>query len=276
MATAKRTTRKPSKSAEDAPEIRWMDILTLALTTPGSTGNVYSRFHHYSFLNCLLLMSQGATEPCASYKRWKAMGRQVRKGEKGLFVNRPIMVRRKEQDGDGNDVYFKKFKMVKGAFQASQTDGPDLPAVEYPEWDLDRALATLTINRMPWVNVVGNAQGYSRGQSFAVNPVAVYPRKTTLHEVAHIVLGHTAEDQHGEYVQHRGNFEFEAEATAFLVLKELDTITDDEATVSRGYIQGWLAGQKPSDQSILRVFKAVNTILDAGRPAIAEPVEDAA
>ena len=37
-----------------------------------------------------------------------------------------------------------------------------------------------------------------------------------------------------------------------------------DAAGSRGYIQHWLSGEKPSDQAIKEVFKAVDTILRAG------------
>jgi hypothetical protein len=39
----------------------------------------------------------------------------------------------------------------------------------------------------------GNLQGYSFDRKFEVSPVAVYPMKTLLHELGHIVLGHTTD-----------------------------------------------------------------------------------
>lgn len=267
-ATRPRRTYKRPADATPPPEIEWQKALEVALTVPGSTGDVYSRFHSYSYLNGILLRMQGATEPCASYARWQGMGRQVRKGESGLFVNRPIMVKRREQDSDGNDQFFQKFRMVKGAFQYSQTDGPDIPWPESPEWCADTAHSALKINVMPWSMLDGNVQGYSQGRSYALNPVAAFPHLTRLHEIAHIVLGHTSEP--AEYVMHRGLFEFEAEATAFLVANELGILDDRAASKSRAYVQGWLADQHPGDRAIRRVFKATNELLTAGRPAVAE------
>lgn len=275
--TRKRPTRRTPTSTDQAPEVEWTKVIEHALTVPGHVGNTYSRFHTYSFLNTMLLMMQGATGPCASYKRWQAIGRQVRTGEKGLYINRPIQVKLRDKTPEGDDQFIKKFKMVKGAFQIGQTDGPDLVMPDLPEWDADLALAALTINVMPFLITDGNTAGYSQGRSFAINTVAPYPVKTRFHEIAHIVLGHTADDRHAEYVQHRGVFEFEAEATAFLVMKELDLLTDDEARESRGYIQGWLRGKHPGDAAIRRVFKAVTTILEAGRPVeVVQEAKDAA
>jgi hypothetical protein len=57
---------------------------------------------------------------------------------------------------------------------------------------------------------------------------------------------------------------FEAEATAYLVAKELQLIEWDAAG-SRAYIQGWLGGAEVTEDNITRVFAAVNKMLTAGR-----------
>jgi hypothetical protein len=56
----------------------------------------------------------------------------------------------------------------------------------------------------------------------------------------------------------------EAEATAYLVAKELQLIEWDAAE-SRAYIQGWLGGAEVTEDNITRVFAAVNKMLTAGR-----------
>ena len=48
--------------------------------------NTAAKFHSYSFNNQVLLAVQGATGPVAGYQAWAAMGRQVRKGEKALWI----------------------------------------------------------------------------------------------------------------------------------------------------------------------------------------------
>jgi antirestriction protein ArdC len=88
------------------------------------------------------------------------------------------------------------------------------------------------------------------------------------------VLGHTSGEQLAEYRTHRGIKEFEAEATAYLCANELEQLDAMDASESRAYIQGWLRGERPDDQSIKRVFAATTKILKAGRIALAE--EDAA
>lgn len=53
--------------------------------------DVQSRFHHYSFGNALLILAQkpDATR-VAGYRTWKSLGRQVRRGEKGIRILVPI------------------------------------------------------------------------------------------------------------------------------------------------------------------------------------------
>jgi antirestriction protein ArdC len=262
--------------------IDWRATLAEALNAPGSLGSTYTRFYNYSFLNQIRLMMQGTNEPVATYRRWVELGRQVRKGTKAKLVLAPIMVSRDAKDVNGNAVIgldgkpSKRQRLIgfrdsRTVFGYSDTDGDDLPPVQLPGWDVDTALAALGIDRVAFDMVNGNAQGFScedtDGRHVALNPTAAYPAKTLLHEVAHLVLGHcTSGDE-----THRGVAEFEAEATAYLVAKELELI-DWDAAESRAYIQGWLGGTEVIEDHITRVFAAVNKILTAGRVDVAEAV----
>lgn len=62
--------------------------------------------------------------------------------------------------------------------------------------------------------------------------------------------------------------EFQAEATAYLTMNELEQLDEQTATKSRGYIQGWLEGEQPPDKAIREVFVATDRILKAGRIAV--------
>ena len=86
-----------------------------------------------------------------------------------------------------------------------------------------------------------------------------------MHELGHIILGHTMPHRHDEYVLHRGLMEFEAEGTAYLVMNELNLLDDETASHSRGYIHHWLQEEQPPEASIRRVFRAAEAILRAGR-----------
>lgn len=264
--------RLETPAEEAAPlkdrKLDWHAVLETALNSPGQIGQTYNRFHNYSFLNQVLLLMQGARGPVASYQRWQALGRQVQKGERGYEIVRPIMVKAKEQPVDGQDEKrFLRFKVVRGAFTYSQTAGEELPEPEIPSWDYKRALGKLAITEIPFDHIDGNCQGFAVDKKIAVNPVAVYPVKTRLHEMAHVVLGHTTSRQGGGALEYdRGLREFEAEGTAYLSLTELGLSEMFDAAESQAYIAGWLGRQEVPDRSIRSIFKATQTILEAGYP----------
>lgn len=262
------------KNERPTRELEWTEMLEKALTIPGSVGSSYSRFYNYSYMNTLWLFMQGIEpQPVATYKRWQELGRQVVKGARAREIIRPIVIDKKDEHGEKTGDKFLRFKPVRCIFPLEDTTGPDLPPLETPEWSLDRALENLEVERVPFTVFDGNTAGYSYGKSLALNPVGTHPLKTAHHELAHIVSGHTTPERSAEYQQHRGHFEFEAEGSAYLVMNELDVLTESEAVESRGYIQGWMRGAEAKESSIKTIFKTTDVILKAGRLAIAEAVE---
>jgi hypothetical protein len=245
----------------------WAALMETALTMPGNVGDTYNRFYEYSFMNQVLLMMQGVREPVATYKRWQSIGRQVLKGSKAKEIVRPIVIEKKDAAGDVTDKLLR-FRPVKCLFGYSETEGDELPPVEVPSWHLPTALSNLAIEQIPYDMLDGNTQGFSTGREFAINPVAVNPLKTTFHEIGHIVLGHTRPEQMPLYEVHRGVYEFQAESTAYLVGNELEVLDETSASESRGYIQNWLRGERPSDIAIRQVFSVTDQILKAGRLAV--------
>lgn len=246
-----------------------------ALTAPGSLGDSYNRFHNYSLTNNLLFLMQGVHEPVASYKRWQSLGRHVLQGAKAKEVIVPLLVKAPspEPAPEGETIEQKRerlsrligFKVVRGVFALSDTDGKDVPQAPIPGWDLKQALDKLGIRQVPFDEMNGNIQGYSRGLDIAINPVAAHPEKTLFHELGHVVLGHTMPHSLGEYATHRGLKEFEAEGTAYLTMNELNLMDDETAEHSRGYIQHWLHDDQPPEASIRHVFRGAEAILRAGR-----------
>lgn len=262
-----------SERSPQPREIDWAKVIETALSAPGNVSNVYNRFYSYSFLNQMYLLLQGVAEPVATYKRWQAIGRQVMKGARAKEIIKPIIVSQRNEEGEPEPVVVG-FKPVRCIFTFSDTIGPDLPPVTLPEWDFETALRKLDIQLVPYKSLSGNMQGYLRGREIAINPIAVNPVKTRFHEIGHVVLGHTAPEALAEYQTHRGIMEFQAEATAHLTMNELGQLTDEMATHSRGYIQGWLEGERPPDRAIRQVFVATNEILTAGRLAISNTVDE--
>lgn len=246
------------------------EMLDTLLTLEGSVGNTYNRMHEYSPRNVAFLMMQGCPpEPVATYKRWGELGRQVQKGEKAYSILRPIQVRVRsseaEKDSEEEAKMIRRFKVVRALFSVSQTAGEVLPEVEPREWSRERALGKLGINVVQFENFNGNLGGYAVGRDIAINPVAPYPFRTLLHECSHVLHGHTTSENLRSYQEHRGEVEFEAEASAFLTLNELGELSEETARVSRGYCQSWMRDQHPSEASYRRILNVATSLIAAGR-----------
>ena len=145
----------------------------------------------------------------------------------------------------------------------AQTEGEAPYEQPIPGFDLDAALQTLNITRTPFDEINGNVQGFAHQREIAVSPIAELPLKTTLHEIAHVVLGHTTSQRFVDLEHMDRNIrEVEAESVALICCESLGLAG---AEAARGYIQHWLQGEKEiSNQSAARIFGAAQTILKAG------------
>lgn len=247
-------------------------LLEAAVTEPGRIHAAYTAFHGYSLGNQILALLQchdrGLTlGPIASFNRWKELGRFVRKGQKAIELCMPVTVKRTatdEQTGEETDAaMFTRFIYRRNWFVLAQTDGDDYQPPTVEGWDRTRALAALDIAETPFTMLDGNVQGYASGRAVAVSPVAASPFKTLVHELAHVVLGHTAEGALSDDERTPRNLrEVEAESVAMLVCAALE---QPGIEYSRGYIQHWLQAETIPERSAQRIFKAADTILRAGR-----------
>lgn len=253
------------RQRERQPELPTPDpaeLLEQVLTMPGELGAQYNRFYQYSLNNQILLFMQGCVGPVATYAKWQELGRQVKKGSKAKSILRPVIYKQKNEAGE-EESKLGGFKMVRCIFELNDTDGEPLPPFELPGWDPGKALTALNLEMEEFQHGDGNVMGYSHGNHLAVSPLAPYPLKTYVHEVAHIIHGHTGEGDEG-YRPHRGVAEFQAETTAYLVLHMIGADDRMNASESRGYVQSWLRGQRPTDDEIKRVFSVTDKIRRAG------------
>lgn len=263
------------KSFNKSINPHWSDLLQQAVTEPGVISQAFRRFHSYSFGNQLLALWQCRSRgvepgPLATYPHWKELGRHVRKGEKAITLCMPIIAKRTEiveKDGQrvGQEVRSTWFVYKAHWFVLSQTDGRDYEPEPLPGWNMDKALAGLSISRVPFTMIDGNVQGFAKDRTVAINPVADQPESTLFHEVAHIVLGHTAEgsiNSDSKDRTPRDIRELEAECVALICCESLEL---PGAAESRGYIQSWFHGNEVSERSAQRIFHAADEILKAGR-----------
>ena len=126
-----------------------------------------ARFHRYSWGNQLLIHSQrpDATR-VAGFRAWLALGRAVRRGEKGIAILAPLV--RKEpvfgvdqpEDADRCIVGFRTAYV----FDVSQTDGDALPEIARPSGDPGEGIRKLE----EFVAARGRHQPGPRGLAGAV------------------------------------------------------------------------------------------------------------
>lgn len=225
--------------------------------------DVMARFHQYSFGNQLLIAIQrpDATR-LAGFKTWKAVGRSVRKGEKGISILAPRVVNAKDDNGqpkkdeDGRPVRTVVGFTSASIFDLSQTEGEDLPVIEQSlsetppagfQDDLETAITaegfTVSYEQIP-----GSAQGFTDPKTKRVvidQQLGEADRAVTLaHELGHIMCGHATEDgdedgrtyttSHGGK---RGEMEVEAESFAYVLAKLNGMQTHQKAAST--YVAGW-------------------------------------
>jgi hypothetical protein len=274
---------RESTSPSASPPVEWSTLLADAVNTPGVIHDAYSRFWNYSSGNQLLAWFQCVSRkldlgPINTFLGWIDCGRHVKKGEKALTLCMPVTVKRRSDErsvydplatecGDKPEAgTYTRFIYRAHWFVLCQTEGKDHVPADLPDWNEARALAALGIERIPFEHADGNCQGYALERKVSVSPIAFAPHRTLFHELAHVLLGHTAElgRQDDTDLTPRNLREVEAESVALICSESL---TLETAEYSRGYIQKWLAGETIPEKSAHRIFKAADQILKAGHPA---------
>lgn len=245
------------------------ELLATAVTEPGILSSAYRQFHNYSLGNVLLAWGQcHAREiplgPMATYPRWKELGRHVKRGETALTLCQPVTIKKKGAEAGQDDEVFLRFTFRNRWFVLAQTEGADLPPADPPGWDKARALATLDVVEIPFEAIDGNAMGYASGRQVSISPINPRPFKTLFHELAHVLLGHTAESaQTDSETTPQSLREAEAESVALLCCAALGLPGAEE---SRGYIQHWYGQGNPiPEKSAQRILRVADQILRAGR-----------
>ena len=257
-------------TATDLP--KWSALLIEAVTKPGLIMKAYSAFHQYSCANQMLTLFQIQRRglcpgPLNTYPKWKDLGRFVKRGERALTLCMPITCKRREENSD-EEHPFTSFVYKARWFTLSQTDGQELEPITLPEWDAERAMKALSIERIPFDHTDGNVQGFSRGRRIAINPLAQLPFKTLFHELAHSIIHSHEGDFADDETTPRSRCEVEAESVALLCCESLGL---EGADYARGYIQHWLSRGSASnaetipEKSAQKIFRAADQIIRAGR-----------
>jgi antirestriction protein ArdC len=235
-----------------------------------------SKFHNYSFNNCLLIaMQKPDATHVAGYGSWRDnFGRNVRKGEKGIKIIAPSPFIVKEEreridpdsgrpvtgtDGkpvnDEVEVKIPAFK-VATVFDVSQTEGEPLPEIGVDELsgDVDRyndflrALEKSSPVPIDMEDIGSGAKGYYEQVEKRIviqeGMGELQTLKTAIHETAHARLHDIDRNApQGAPRPDRYTREVEAESVAYTVCQHYGLDTSD---YSFGYIAGW-SGDKELD-----------------------------
>jgi len=242
-----------------------------------------AKFHSYSFRNTVLIAMQApdATR-VGGYNTWKAVGRQVCKGEKGIAILAPV-VRKVEVDVTEQDTSTQaegRARIVAFTqayvFDISQTQGepwpepprPTLLQGQAPEglWDqlaTQVRAAGYELERGP----CGSANGITNFQTRTVTVRGdvddLQATKTLLHELSHALLHDPSFFKDDPTTAAcRGDAEVEAESVAYLCAAAQGMSTDD---YSFPYIAGWIGQRDPTEVLQVtgrRVLATAHTILD--------------
>ncbi|ROQ30264.1 uncharacterized protein DUF1738 [Frondihabitans sp. PhB188] len=299
--TKKTTTRTPAKTIEEKKaqaealhnsiseqvealrdSARWTAFLDFAQS-----------FHAYSINNLLLILSQREdASRVAGFCKWQSLNRQVRKGEKGIriFGYSTKKVTEEDENGDEVEKRIARFPIL-SVFDIGQTE-----LIDPEQGDPGTITAQLTgpkdhgivdalsayLTETGWTversSLPGTMNGVTRPETMTVViDESLSPEqaaKTTIHELAHVLLEHTEDIE--EYAAHRGLMETEAESVAYVVA---GMVGFDTAAYSVGYIAGWADGDteliKSTAARVLRTAHQIAGILTPEEDAT-DDAEDAA
>ena len=225
-----------------------------------------SKFHRYSFNNTLLIAMQRPDATLVTgYRNWQSMGRQVKKGEKGITILAPAPIKRKREqeildqnhkpllDADGKprteevEVVIPRFKPTT-VFDISQTDGEPIETLAPEELteavaDYDLFMEAITaVSPVPirFDEIAGEAKGYyhSGDQEIVIQKGLSESQtiKTAIHETGHARL-HDKDIMEKQGIEKdRLTKEVEAESVAYCVCSAFGV---DTSEYSFPYIAGW-------------------------------------
>jgi antirestriction protein ArdC len=204
----------------------------------------------------------GATR-VAGFHKWMELRRHVKKGEKGIAILAPMVVKRAKDDKESGPQLIG-FKPVY-VFDIAQTDGEPLPTLQtqarghVADW-LEKLLAHVGAAgyEVVYDSGIAPALGMQCGDTITLLP-STYQAETftTLaHEFAHALL------HRGELrtTMSKAMMETEAEAVSFIVATALGVDCGDS---SSNYIQLYDGNAETLLNSLQRVQTAASEILNA-------------
>jgi antirestriction protein ArdC len=227
-----------------------------------------AKFRAYSLLNVLLILKQCPNAGrVAGYKTWQSLGRQVKKGEKGIMILAPMF--RKHTEKTAETSLTEESRRVAGfravyVFDEQQTEGNELPQIGSitgnPSFYLERLeefVRSMGI-ALTYSDSISPAKGMAERGKITLQP-GQSPAETfaTLaHEVAHwdMHFGTRRKDTNKRIR------ETEAESVAYVVCTAIGL---EPGTGSRDYIGLYGGDSKLLLESLEYVQSTASRILNA-------------
>ena len=228
------------------------------------------RFHRYSWNNVLLIHSQRpeATR-VAGFHTWHELGRSVKKGEKGIMILAPVIVKARdltstpEQAPPPENVFRLAGFRTAYVFDVAQTEGKPLPQFARTTGDpkdyaekLKELVAKQGIE-LAYDRGIAPAQGVSTGGKIRLMPDLSPAEEFSVltHELAHEMLHHRNEGSPIPGVVR----ETQAEAVAFVVCRSIGLETNSAAA---DYIALYNGDKKTLADSLAVIQETSSKILD--------------
>jgi antirestriction protein ArdC len=234
------------------------------------------RFRRYSIGNVLLIsMACPHATRVAGYRTWQQLGRQVKKGEKGISILAPIIARWKN-DSDEDEERVVAFRGAT-VFDISQTDGQPLPEFAKVRGDpgayaeqLRQMIADSGIVLEYSADMHG-AEGFCSGGRIVIREGLSQAEEFSVlvHEWAHARL-HTPPEGRP---QSRTVRETEAEAVAFVVSSAIGL---DVGTSSSDYLRLYDGKKETLIESLERIRRVAAEIIDGIQERIGRQVGEVA
>ena len=225
-----------------------------------------ARFHRYSLHNLILIVSQrpNATR-VAGFHTWKQLGRNVRKGAKGIMILAPVVPRKNREEGTSEEDQSKAAVGFRVVYVFDQIDTEGEPLCELGSAQGDPAGHTERLKQfiegrgiqIEYSNSIYPAQGQCSPGKIALLPgqTAAEEYATLAHETAHSLLH--MQERRAETTKRVG--ETEAEAVAFVVCEAIGI----KAGNSADYIQLYSGDKETLAESLEYVQRASSEILAA-------------
>lgn len=198
-----------------------------------------SRFHRYSWANVAMILSQRPTASRVnSYRRWQAIGRQVKQGEKGIAIWTPRT--RKAADGEHELTGYG----LGYVFAIEQTEGDELPDAPEPMPITGHSIRVEAAHAVLLDVIAAHgvrfmrentrpASGYwNPSQRVIALDETLSGNEATavlIHECAHMLADHRG-------TVSKSDAETVAECVTFVVMDWLDV---DTSQFSTPYVAGW-------------------------------------